>query len=106
VTVRRLRLGRIQPNAWQQPKAEPAINIGIQYGENVTALPVLRDVTLEDIVGVYAAVAGDILGMARSPIRNLTVRNVTFQDSSRGWSCANVNGSHVSDVVPALDCPR
>ena len=62
ITVRRLQLGRIQPNTWQQPKPEPAINIGLQYGENVTALPVLRDVVIEDVTGTFAAVAGDIIG--------------------------------------------
>lgn len=105
ITVRRLRLGRIQPNAWQQPKPEPAINIGIQYGENITALPVLRDVVIEDVAGTFAAVAGSILGLSQSPIMNLTVRNVTFQHYTRGWSCAHVDSANISHVAPALDCP-
>jgi len=104
ITVRRLRLGRIQPNSWQMPKPEPAFNIGLQYGENITALPVLRNVVIEDVVGTYAAVAGDILGLRQSPIENLTVRNVTFQNYTRGWSCAYVASANISQVVPALKC--
>lgn len=64
----------------------------------------LRDVLIEDVVGTFAAVAGDILGLSQSPIENLTVRNVTFQSYARGWSCAHVASANISQVVPALDC--
>eukprot|EP00041_Stephanoeca_diplocostata_P006040 m.73861 g.73861 ORF g.73861 m.73861 type:complete len:446 (+) comp16134_c0_seq1:259-1596(+) len=78
ITVRRLRLGRIQPNDWQQPKPEPAIDIRLTYGENITATPILRNVVIEDVYCDYAAVAGSILGLASSPIQYLKMSNITF----------------------------
>jgi hypothetical protein len=66
--VRGLALGRIQPNTWQQPKPEAAIDIGIQYGESLYALSILRNVVLEDIAGTSAAVVGRTVGLNASHI--------------------------------------
>ena len=105
ITFRRLRLGRIQPNSWQQPKPEAAIDIGIQYAEALQALPLLRRVVLEDIRGTSAAVVGRIVGLDASHIDGLVVRNVTFGAYQRGWlKCVDVDALAISAVVPALSC--
>jgi polygalacturonase len=105
ITVRRLKLGRIQPNTWQQPKPEAAIDIGLQYGESLHALPILRNLVLEDIVGTSAAVVGRIVGLNASHIQGLVVRNVTFLEYQKGWTaCTNTDSPDISAVTPALSC--
>ena len=105
ITFRRLRLGRIQPNSWQQPKPEAAIDIGLQYGEALQALPVLRNIVLEDIVASSAAVVGQIVGLNGSHIQGLVVRNVAFGQFQRGWlECVDTDAPVISSVVPRPVC--
>lgn len=104
VTFRRLRLGRIQPNSWQQPKAQAAIDIGLQYNEPLVYLPRLRNIVLEDITVTSAVVVGRIVGLDASHIAELVVRNVTYGHFERGWTCVNTDAPVISSVTPGLVC--
>ncbi|KAI3460782.1 hypothetical protein Pfo_017445 [Paulownia fortunei] len=71
------------------------------------ALPVVRDITFTDIVGVNITTAGKFLGIDESPFTSICLSNVSFSinsDPSASWLCANVLGSSI-DVSPK-PCPE
>jgi len=113
-TYRRLRIGNIQPNSYQQPHAGYFMSIELRYHPlipNRTCTswdcPLFRNVTFEDIRITGAARAGDINGFLGDQLEQLTFRNVTFQQTpARGWTCGYVDlDSFVAkDVSPPLEC--
>ncbi|PIM98479.1 hypothetical protein CDL12_29040 [Handroanthus impetiginosus] len=71
------------------------------------ALPVVRDITFMDIVGINISSAGNFFGIVESPFTSICLLNVSFSinsDPSTSWLCANVLGSSI-DVSP-LPCPE
>jgi len=114
-TWRRLRIGNITSNNYQQPNAGYFISIELRYHPlipNRTCetwnCPTFQDVTFENI-SIYAAQrAGDINGFLGDSLRGLTFRNVTFENlpSESDWSCGYVDLSTFSaiDVFPPLTC--
>eukprot|EP00943_MAST-04B_sp_MAST-4B-sp1_P004327 g4327.t1 len=115
-TFRRLRLGKIAPNNYQQPKGGTAIIITLDYGETPrnppppcpTMCPLFQNVTLEDIVILGAVHAGVIHGVSNDFLKGLKFRNVTFIEKPKhGWDCQYVADDFISEnVSPPLKCPH
>eukprot|EP00040_Diaphanoeca_grandis_P025822 m.143692 g.143692 ORF g.143692 m.143692 type:complete len:466 (-) comp30331_c0_seq1:38-1435(-) len=113
-TFRRLRVGNIQPNTYQQPHAGYFMSIELRYHPlipNRTCewwdCPLFKDVSFEDIVITGAARAGDINGFKGDLLQGLSFKNVTFKHlPPSGWTCGYVDLSSFSatDVVPPLKC--
>eukprot|EP00041_Stephanoeca_diplocostata_P014180 m.255214 g.255214 ORF g.255214 m.255214 type:complete len:484 (-) comp19612_c0_seq1:225-1676(-) len=113
-TFRRLRVGNIQPNSYQQPRAGYFMSIELRYHAlipNRTCLswdcPLFADVSFEDIVITGAARAGDINGFKGDLLQGLRFSNVSFVNTpALGWKCGYVNTSSFSaiDVRPPLAC--
>lgn len=119
-TYRRLKVGRIAPNPYQQPHAGYFMSIELKYHplipnrtchvnyeKNEGDCPIFQDVTFEDISVLGAARAGDINGFKGDLLRGLTFRNVTFIETPKAlWSCGYVDlDSFTADNVdPPLKC--
>jgi hypothetical protein len=113
-TFRRLRVGNIQPNTYQQPHAGYFMSIELRYHPllpNRTChdwdCPRLRDVSFEDIRITGAARAGDLSGLKGDLLQGLTFSNVSFATLPPvGWSCSYVNLSSFKStgVSPPLSC--
>ncbi|XP_051152838.1 probable polygalacturonase isoform X2 [Andrographis paniculata] len=72
-------------------------------GYDPDALPVVTEITLEDIVGVNITLAGNLTGLDESPFAPFCLMNVSFSVES-SWVCAYVAGSSF-DVTPE-PCPE
>eukprot|EP00038_Savillea_parva_P030910 m.81295 g.81295 ORF g.81295 m.81295 type:complete len:458 (+) comp9402_c1_seq1:109-1482(+) len=113
-TYRRIRVGRIAPNSYQQPNGGYFMSIELRYHPlipNRTCTPwdcpLFDGVHFEDIVATGAARAGDINGFKGDLLNGLTFKNVTFKETPKlGWSCGYVNLDTFSaqDVQPPLTC--
>lgn len=113
-TYRRLRIGNIQPNSWQQPGGGTAFIIGLTYGHPPpvpmppcpTMCPIFENVTFEDIAVHGAVTAGSIAGLPEDHLHHLTFRNVTFENApTNTWKCTHVDADYVAEgVVPPLKC--
>ena len=113
-TYRRLRVGNIQPNSYQQPGGGYFMSIELRYHPlipNRTCqrwdCPRFSDVTFEDIRITGAARAGDIAGFDGDLLEKLTFKNVTFVNPPpRSWSCGYVDTSSfvATGVTPPLQC--
>ena len=88
-----------------------AFELALEYGSHpaprvISGVPVVRNITFEDISIVSSQSPGSISGLNNSCFHRLTLRNVTFGSTtgSNKWSCSNVEQSsfvHV-DVVPPV----
>ena len=119
-TFRRLRVGQIAPNSYQQPHGGYFMSIELRYhplipnrtchvnlATNQGDCPIFQDVTFEDIVVTGARTAGDINGFKGDLLKGLTFRNLTFKETPKqGWSCGYVDQATFSAtaVNPPLSC--
>lgn len=110
ITFRRLKLGRIGDTPWMYPTGAPgdAFHIDIlgKPGATVTP-PTMQGLTFEDISVVAVKSVGHISGPVGSPIKNLTLRNITVAKAGVRWAgCHNVDKASlvIEDVSPPLDC--
>ncbi|KAJ0092033.1 hypothetical protein Patl1_24976 [Pistacia atlantica] len=63
------------------------------------ALPVLDQITLQDIIGKNITIAGNFTGIQESPLTNICLSNISLSinsASSNIWSCSYVQGSSES----------
>ncbi|KAJ0035558.1 hypothetical protein Pint_24440 [Pistacia integerrima] len=70
------------------------------------ALPVLDQITLQDIIGKNITIAGNFTGIQESPLTNICLSNISLSinsASSNIWSCSYVQGS--SESVSPEPCP-
>eukprot|EP00927_Polykrikos_kofoidii_P077578 TRINITY_DN74510_c0_g1_i1.p1 TRINITY_DN74510_c0_g1~~TRINITY_DN74510_c0_g1_i1.p1 ORF type:complete len:456 (+),score=62.94 TRINITY_DN74510_c0_g1_i1:56-1369(+) len=113
-TYRRIRVGRIAPNDYQQKNGGYFMSIELRYHPlipNRTChkwdCPLFENIHFEDIRATGASRAGDINGFDGDLLKGLTFRNVTFAEApEQGWSCAYVDTKSFSaiDVDPPLSC--
>ena len=114
-TWRRLKVGNIQSNTYQQPNAGYFMSIELRYHPlspkthcgHGTICPRFEGVVFEDITIRGAQRAGDINGFEHDPLYGLTFRNVTFETAPKqGWTCGYVDLDTFSatDVSPMLKC--
>ena len=115
-TWRRLRIGNISSNTYQQPNAGYFMSIELRYHPlipNRTCeswnCPTFDDIIFEDISVFAAQRAGDINGFLGDPLHGLTFRNVTFENlPEKEWTCGYVDLDTFTqvDVRPPLKCSR
>ncbi|XP_044498699.1 probable polygalacturonase [Mangifera indica] len=70
------------------------------------ALPVLDQITLQDIIGKNITIAGNFTGIQESPLTNICLSNISLSinsASSKFWSCSYVYG--FSESVSPQPCP-
>ncbi|XP_027936724.1 probable polygalacturonase isoform X1 [Vigna unguiculata] len=70
------------------------------------AVPVVGNVTFENVIGANVAIAGNFSGIVDSPFTPIFLSNVVFSTGSESfspWFCSNVNG--VSKEVFPEPCP-
>ncbi|XP_015899940.1 probable polygalacturonase [Ziziphus jujuba] len=70
------------------------------------ALPVLDDITLQDVIGTNITIAGNFTGIQESPFTSICLSNITLSSNSGSpatWVCSNVSGS--SESVFPEPCP-
>ncbi|KAI8004521.1 putative polygalacturonase [Camellia lanceoleosa] len=70
------------------------------------ALPVLNQITLENVIGTNITLAGNFTGIQESPFTSICLSNITLyvaSCSSSSWVCSNVLGS--SQFVFPEPCP-
>ena len=113
-TWKRLRVGNIAPNSYQQPNGGYFISIELRYHPlipNRTChppwdCPIFEDVSFEDIVVTRTKRAGDINGFYGNLLRGLRFKNVTIDRWETGWSCGYVNLTtfEAESVIPELRC--
>ncbi len=117
-TYRRIKVGNIQPNDYQQPGGGYFISIELRYHPlipNRTChvnrdtlegdCPIMQNVTFEDIWATGAARAGDIDGFQGDLIQGLTFKNVSIP-TKKPWNCGYVDVDTLTavDVKPPLKC--
>lgn len=71
-----------------------------------SALPVVRAITFNDVIGENVTIAGNFSGLVDSPFTSICLSNVTFSissESSPPWFCSNVTG--FSEEVLPDPCP-
>jgi len=112
VSVVGTRLGRIAPNAWQQPGGGTALLVLVEP-YNVPKIPPgvvpaetrFENFSFADVFVTSAVAAGDFVATAPFQIEGLALRNVTFGNvtgAGAPWRCARVTGARASGVVPPL----
>ena len=113
-TYRRIKVGRLAPNTYQQPGGGFFLSIELRYHPlipNRTCAawdcPLFEDVTFQDIRATGAVRAGDIAGFRGDLLRGLRFDNVTFAERPKqGWQCGYVDLASFSatGVDPPLRC--
>jgi polygalacturonase len=98
ITFRRIALGRIAPNAYQQPHAGYALSLYNNYGSPnnnpIFAPALIENILFEDISGISAVwAANPLAGFQPGAIRGLVFNNVSFGvvSSPEPWVCFNVS---------------
>jgi polygalacturonase len=102
LVFQRLRLGRIAPNAYQQPKGGYALAFLNNYGSpsyNPAFAPArIERVLFKDIAGISAVwAANPLVGWEAGAISGLRFDNVSFGAVSapEPWVCANATGTTI-----------
>jgi len=113
-TFRRLRVGNIRHNSYQQRNGGYFMQIALRYHPlipNRTCsswnCPAFQNISFEDIVITGAESAGGIYGFKGDLLQGLRFRNVTFVNKpKRGWDCGYVNLTNfeATGVDPPLKC--
>ncbi|XP_073314473.1 probable polygalacturonase [Primulina huaijiensis] len=70
-------------------------------------LPVVSDITFEDIIGVNITISGIFSGIDESPFTSICLSNVSFSvgsDTNESWLCSNVMGRSFN--VSPEPCPE
>ncbi|XP_011007067.1 PREDICTED: probable polygalacturonase [Populus euphratica] len=70
------------------------------------AIPILDQITLQNVIGSNITVAGNFTGLAESPFTSICLFNVslTIPATSTSWTCSNVIG--FSEFVSPEPCPE
>ncbi|KAF7804885.1 putative polygalacturonase [Senna tora] len=71
-----------------------------------SALPVVRGITFNDVIGTNVTIAGNFSGLVDAPFTSICLSNVTFSissESSPSWFCSDVKG--FSQEVLPMPCP-
>ncbi|EEF45596.1 Polygalacturonase, putative [Ricinus communis] len=69
------------------------------------AVPVVDQITLQNLTGTNISTAGNFTGIQDSPFTSLCLFNITLMvSSSNSWTCSNVIG--YSDSVFPVPCPE
>jgi hypothetical protein len=112
-TYRRIRVGDIQPNSYQQKNGGYFISIELRYHPlipNRTCewwnCPLFEDIRFEDIAATGAVRAGDINGFKGDLLKGLHFKNVTIGGKPKSWTCGHVDLETFSavDITPPLKC--
>jgi hypothetical protein len=113
-TWRRLRVGKIWSNPYQQPDAGYFMSIELLYHPLIPHraceswnCPTFENISFVDISIAAAQRAGGIHGLPGDPLRGLVFRNVTFETLPKiGWNCGFVDIAtfEAEGVVPPLQC--
>ena len=104
-TFRRIKVGKIAANTYQQPHGGYFLSIKLRYHPlipNRTCTvnraagsgncPIFQDITFEDISVKGADCAGNIAGFKGDLLEGLVFRNVTFETPPKdGWRCAHTD---------------
>ena len=98
-TFRRLSVGKIAPNSYQQPDGGTAFIITLDYGKKrrdppppcPTMCPLFQDIHFEDITVLGAAKPGFISGEPNDFLKGLHFKNVSFVEKpKKDWFCRYV----------------
>lgn len=119
-TYRRIRVGKIAPNTYQQPGGGYFLSIELRYHPlipnrtchinreaNEGDCPIFEDISFEDIRATSAVRAGDIAGFKGDLLQGLSFKNITFETAPKtGWNCGFVDVRSFSavDVAPPMSC--
>jgi polygalacturonase len=70
------------------------------------AIPILDQITLQNVTGSNITMAGNFTGLAESPFTSICLFNVslTIPATSTSWTCSNVIG--FSEFVSPEPCPE
>ena len=115
VTVRRVRIGAVGATPWMYPnsKSYDVFALGLTYSGNATkapsGVPLVRNITFEDIEITSAASPGSITGLNNSCFEHLTLKNVSIINLTSkvaSWGCSNVQLSTFTaqNVNPPIKC--
>ena len=106
VTFQRLRLGRIAPNAYQQPGGGMAFALYENYGSATSggAATSIQGVRFINITAVGARWAANPMQGVKGGLRGLTFENVHLGvvTEAEPWLCSNVTGTVAKGVEPPL----
>jgi polygalacturonase len=115
VTVRRVRIGAVGATPWMYPnsKSYDVFALGLTYSGKApkapSGVPLVRNITFEDIEITSADSPGSITGLNNScfehlTLKNVSIRNLTSKDAS--WGCSNVQLSTFTaqNVNPPINC--
>ena len=72
-----------------------------EYDPN--ALPIVQDITLQNVRGTNIKIAGNFSGIQESPFTSIYLSNITFSinsSSSTSWICSDVSGFSESVIPP------
>lgn len=67
------------------------------------ALPIVQDITLQNVRGTNIQIAGNFTGIQESPFTSIYLSNITFSinsSSSTSWICSDVSGFSDSVIPP------
>ena len=67
------------------------------------ALPIVQDITLQNVRGSNIKIAGNFSGIPESPFTSIYLSNITFlisSSSSSSWICSDVSGFSDSVIPP------
>jgi len=119
-TYRRIRVGKIAPNSYQQPHGGYFLSIELRYHPlipnrtchvnreaNEGDCPIFENVSFEDIRVTGAKRAGDIAGFKGDLLEGLSFKNVSFETPpAGGWNCGFVDLHTFSavNVTPPMTC--
>ena len=80
--------------------AHAVITIGFNYEEGAKGkyTPVMRNYVVEDVRSGKSEFAVDLQGLDNAPISNVKLKDMTFQNVSKGSIVKNVNGLTLNDV--------
>jgi len=87
-----------------------AISLNDYYGDhpvvgyNASALPIVHDFYVKNVVAKNVWQAFDFSGLGDSPFYNIFLSNVTVK-AVVGWTCGNVTG-YAHEVLPSPPCPQ
>jgi polygalacturonase len=80
--------------------AHAVITIDFNYEEGAKGkyTPVMRNYVVEDVRSGKSEFAVDLQGLDNAPISNVKLKDMTFQNVSKGSIVKNVNGLTLNDV--------
>ena len=104
VVIRNSKFGNITSNTWQDPKAYPAIAMGMNYSNTrlnpALGQPSISNITFINVTATQTTVVGKLVGAIGTPgIRGLTFQDCDFHAmAAKPWVLQNVNTTSCSSV--------